>query len=44
LPLDRVKIVSPFGERMKYSAYSAIVVVARHQHRHIDQAEEAAGG
>jgi DinB family protein len=42
LPLDQVKIVSPFGGRMKYSAYSALVIVARHQHRHIDQAEEAA--
>jgi hypothetical protein len=41
LPLDSVKIVSPFGGRMKYSAYSAIVIVARHQHRHIDQAEDA---
>lgn len=43
LPLDQVKIVSPFGGRMKYSAYSALVIIARHQHRHIDQAEEAAG-
>lgn len=42
LQLDRVKIVSPFGGRMKYSAYSALVIVARHQHRHIQQAEEAA--
>lgn len=42
LPLDKVKIVSPFGGRMKYSAYSAFVIVARHQHRHIEQAEEAA--
>jgi hypothetical protein len=42
LPLDEVKIVSPFGGRMKYSAYSALVIIARHQHRHIDQAEEAA--
>lgn len=42
LPLDRVKIVSPFGGRMKYNAYSALVIVARHQHRHIQQAEEAA--
>lgn len=41
LPLDAVKIVSPFGGRMKYSAYSALVIVARHQHRHIEQAEEA---
>jgi len=43
LPLDREKIVSPFGGRMKYSAYSALVIIARHQHRHIDQAVEAAG-
>jgi hypothetical protein len=42
LPLDRVKIVSPFGGRMKYDAYSALVIIARHQHRHIDQANEAA--
>jgi hypothetical protein len=44
LPLDRVKIVSPFGGRMQYNAYSALVVVARHQHRHIDQAQEALAG
>jgi len=44
LPLDRVKIVSPFGGRMQYNAYSALVVVARHQHRHIDQAREALAG
>jgi len=42
LPLDSVKIVSPFGGRVKYSAYSALVIVARHQHRHIEQAEKAA--
>ncbi len=41
LPLDRVKVVSPFAGRMKYSAYSAITIVAVHQHRHVDQAEEA---
>lgn len=43
LPIDRVKIVSPFGGKMRYNAYSAIVIVARHQHRHLQQAEEAAG-
>ena len=42
LPLDSVKIVSPFGGRMKYSAYSALIIVAQHQHRHIEQAEQAA--
>ena len=44
VPLDRVKIVSPFGGRMHYNAYSALVVVARHQHRHIDQAQQALAG
>ncbi|MDB4869627.1 MAG: DinB-like domain protein [Gemmatimonadales bacterium] len=42
LPIDGVKIVSPFGGRMKYNAYSALVIISRHQHRHIEQAEEAA--
>ena len=42
LPLDKIKIVSPFGSRIKYNAYSAMVIVSRHEHRHIDQAEEAA--
>ena len=42
LPIDEVKIVSPFGGRMKYGAYSALVIVSRHQHRHLEQAEEAA--
>lgn len=40
LPIDRVKIVSPFEERMRYNAYSALVILPRHQHRHIDQAEQ----
>ena len=42
LALDKVRIVSPFGGRMKYNAYSGMVIVSRHQHRHIDQAEAAA--
>lgn len=42
LPLDRVKIVSPFGGRIRYNVYSAMEIVARHQHRHIQQAERAA--
>jgi hypothetical protein len=44
LPIDRVKVVSPFGGKMRYNAYSALVIVARHQHRHLDQAEAAAAG
>jgi hypothetical protein len=42
LPIDDVKIVSPFGGRLKYGAYSALVIISRHQHRHIEQAKEAA--
>jgi hypothetical protein len=42
LPIDEVKIVSPFGGRMRYNAYSALIIVSRHEHRHLDQAEEAA--
>lgn len=42
LPLDKATIVSPFGGKIKYNAYSALVIIARHQHRHIAQAEDAA--
>jgi hypothetical protein len=38
-PIDRVKIPSPFDARVRYSAYSALVVLPRHQTRHLDQAE-----
>jgi hypothetical protein len=40
LPVDRVRIVSPFDARMKYSAYSALFVLPRHQLRHVEQAED----
>jgi hypothetical protein len=43
LAIDKVKIVSPFGGKMKYNAYSALVIIPRHEHRHIQQAEEAVG-
>lgn len=39
LPIDRVKIVSPFNARMKYNVYSALAILPRHQHRHLEQAE-----
>jgi hypothetical protein len=41
LPIDRVKIQSPFG-KLRYNAYSALQIVAQHEHRHLQQAEEAA--
>jgi len=43
LPIDGVKIVSPFGGRVKYNVYSAFVILARHQERHLEQAEQAVG-
>jgi hypothetical protein len=39
--LDRVKLVSPFAEKMKYNAYSAFVLIAAHNRRHLWQAEQA---
>jgi hypothetical protein len=43
LAIDKVKIVSPFGGKMKYNAYSALVIIPRHEQRHIQQAKEAVG-
>jgi hypothetical protein len=39
LPIDKVKIVSPFGEKIHYDCYSALVLLPRHQERHLEQAE-----
>lgn len=44
LAIDRVPIVSPFNPRLKYSMYSALMILPAHQHRHLWQAEEAAQG
>jgi hypothetical protein len=41
LPIDRVKIESPFDARAKYNTYAALTIVPRHQHRHLRQAEDA---
>lgn len=43
LPIDRVKLVSPFTARVRYNLYAAVTLVPRHQHRHLLQAERAAG-
>lgn len=39
LQLDAVLIESPFAPGTRYDAYSGWVVVLRHCHRHLDQAE-----
>ena len=39
LPLDRVRVASPFAKAVSYDAYSAFLILARHMHRHLAQAE-----
>ena len=41
LLLDRVWIVSPFAERVRYNGYSSFCIVAAHQRRHLWQAQRA---
>jgi hypothetical protein len=41
LPIDRVKIVSPFNAKVRYNVFSALSILPRHQHRHLWQAEQA---
>jgi len=42
LALDKVKVVSPFAEKMKYNLLSALMVIPAHQRRHIWQAGQMA--
>jgi hypothetical protein len=39
LPLHRVRITSPFNSKLRYNVYAALVLLPRHQERHINQAE-----
>jgi hypothetical protein len=39
MAIDKVKIASPFGEKIHYSVYSAFIILPRHEERHIQQAE-----
>ena len=43
LAIDRIKLESPFDGRVRYNLYAALTLVPRHQHRHLLQAERAAG-
>ena len=40
--IGAVKVVSPFEARVSYSVYSALVIIPRHQMRHLEQAEDSA--
>ena len=39
MAIDKVKIASPFGEKIHYTVYSAFIILPRHEERHIQQAE-----
>lgn len=39
LPLDRVRVTSPFDARLGYNLYACLTLLAPHQHRHLWQAE-----
>jgi hypothetical protein len=39
LPVHRAMMRSTFDERVTYDCYSALLILPRHQHRHLDQAE-----
>lgn len=43
LALDKVLITSPFGGKVRYNCYSALVLLPRHEMRHIQQAESVWG-
>lgn len=43
LPLDRVKIASPFDARARYNLYACFLILPRHQQRHLEQAERVWG-
>jgi len=43
LPLHRVRVPSPFDPRVKYNLFACLSILPRHQHRHLWQAEQAAG-
>jgi hypothetical protein len=40
LPLERLRVVSPFNARVKYNLYSAFRLLPVHQRRHLWQAEQ----
>lgn len=44
LPLDRVRMASPFNARVRYNLYAALALSVAHQERHLHQAEQAGAG
>lgn len=44
LPVDRVRIESPFVPGTRYDGYSSLIILVRHAHRHLAQAERVWAG
>lgn len=44
LPLSRIRITSPFDARVRYSLFSCLTILPRHQQRHLWQAEQVLEG
>lgn len=40
LPLEEIRVVSPFSARVRYNLYSCFSLLPPHQHRHLWQAEQ----
>jgi hypothetical protein len=40
LPLNDIKVTSPFNAKLKYNLYSCFSILPAHQHRHLWQAEQ----
>lgn len=41
LPLNTIKVASPFNAKLHYNLYSCFSILPAHQHRHLWQAERA---
>jgi hypothetical protein len=41
LPIQRIKVSSPFNARVRYNTFAALGILPNHQHRHLLQAEQA---
>ena len=39
LDITRIRVTSPFNTSLRYSAYSALHILAAHERRHLWQAE-----
>lgn len=41
LPVQRVKVASPFSTRVKYNGYACFAILSQHERRHLHQARAA---